>query len=45
MIEKIFKFIDTAKSFIAFISTIIDIVLDIIGVISSELEQNNGGSK
>lgn len=43
MFEKIFKFIDTLKSVIPFVTFAIDLVLDVIDVISSKLQNFKGG--
>lgn len=44
MIEKVFKIVDSIKSTVCVVATIIDVLLDIVDAIIEALKENKGGN-
>lgn len=44
MIEKVFKIVDSIKSTVCVVATIIDVLLDIVDAIIDALKENKGGN-
>lgn len=42
MIEKVFKIVDSIKSTVCVVATVIDVILDIVNAVIEALEENKG---